>query len=78
MTEIPKRKCAKVGFEEKSEAVAHARYVRVQQIYRSHHVKSYKSNRKLRPYLCKLCGLFHLTTQKPRKGRCRAKPRKKS
>ena len=61
--------CQKIDYPSKEEAVKDAAYIRVQKRRFNHRSGSPKSGRKLRPYECNLCGKWHLTTAKSRKGK---------
>lgn len=52
--------CGKSAFSSRGEARDHARYIAKA---RQSHDGSAGGNRKLRPYLCPGCGLWHLTSQ---------------
>lgn len=57
--------CQKIPYATKADAVDHANYIANQRRHFSKKLgKARKSGRKLRPYACRFCGAWHLTTLK--------------
>ncbi len=54
--------CSKIGYRSKGEAKRNARQVIFDRRLHSHQNRVQKDPKKLRPYLCPHCGLWHLTT----------------
>lgn len=62
------RTCQKVPYDSRTAALEDIRTIRSQRIFHSNkYVKAKKSGRKMRPYECRWCGKWHLTTQRKRK-----------
>ena len=60
--------CGKSNYPTKFEALKDVKFIRSQQLkYSKRHSASRKNGRKLRPYLCSKCGLWHLTSRGERK-----------
>lgn len=60
--------CHKIPYESRAAAMEDARLMKHAKKWRSKWAASgAKNGRKLRAYNCPFCGLWHLTTQKPRK-----------
>lgn len=56
--------CQKIPYDTRHEALDDANRIKIQRRYRSKkHAKAEKSGRKMRPYECKTCGKWHLTTR---------------
>lgn len=57
--------CQKIPYPSREEAQADARYIRMQRRHYSKRLgRVAKSGRKLRPYWCRVCSCWHLTTRK--------------
>lgn len=58
----------KIPFETRSDALEYARHIRVQRKFRSKILSGGKNNKKIRAYMCPMCGKWHLSTRTARKG----------
>lgn len=57
--------CQKIPYPDRQAAQQDARFLRMQRRNFSKRLgKVAKSGRKMRPYQCRACGLWHLTTRK--------------
>lgn len=57
--------CQKVPYQSRKEALEDARQIRINRNHFSKRVATRpKSGRKLKPYLCPVCDVWHLTTRK--------------
>lgn len=57
--------CQKIAYATKADAAADAKYMTNQRRFFNKKLgKVRKAGRKLRPYSCRFCGSWHLTTQK--------------
>jgi len=56
--------CNKVGYETKQEAKKDAEFITKSSRTQKQKISKPKHGKKMRPYKCKYCGLWHLTTKK--------------
>lgn len=56
--------CNKVSYETKTEALADIKYQKAQNVYFSKRKASSRKDKKLRPYQCRNCNKWHLTSMK--------------
>lgn len=62
------RTCNKIPYPTRAEALADIETIRSQRIFHSNkYAKVRKSGRKMRPYECRWCGKWHLTSQRKNK-----------